>query len=69
MSLQYGDKGGMWEHAKDLIEAKVDDVGQPSLDSCCSPSIIGGCWGGQAQFAFGEAVLAVSDHHLVLNVS
>ena len=58
----------MWDHVKGLTEVQVDDIGWSSLSNLCSHSIIVGHWIGQAQFALGEAVVAVPHHLLVLHV-
>ncbi len=56
----------MWDHVKGLAEVQVDDISCLSSVHQCQYSVIEGCQIGQTQPSFGEAMLAVSDHPLVI---
>ena len=66
ISLQFIDKDLMQDHVKRFVEVQADDISCPPFVHQCCHSIIEDDQMGQAWSAFGEAMLAILCHPLIL---
>jgi len=62
------DEDVMQDDAKGLAQIHVDNINCPPFVHQCHHPITEGHQVGQAHSALGEAMLAVSDHHLITRV-
>ena len=68
MSLQFRDKGVMWDSVRCFAQVQAGDISCSSLiHQCCNP-IVEGHQICQAPFALSEALLAVTSHLLIFHV-